>query len=293
MTFRDELFPEAISYGCKSAPRYETTIVPRKSGHETRNGDWSRSRRSFDVANKIRTQAEYDAVLDFFIAVGEGETYSFRLKDWLDYQVTVARGLLGGGEGTGGPVYQLVKRYQRGAYTKDRDITKPVAGTVIGYRNATPIVVGSGAGQIAIAASTGLITFVADLTQAITSHTPGASHVFTTASDLTGLGIGSKVYLTGVTGTGTSALNSIVHTISNKTGSGPYTWTLSTVTTGLTASGGTAAKYPQPSTDALTWAGQFHNCARFAIPEFPAILDKGNIINIQSIPLLEVRDDDE
>lgn len=199
---------------------------------------------------------------------------------------------MGTGFGAGVPVYQLCKRYVRGAYVKDREITKLVPGTVVGYRNAAPLVVGSGAGQIAIGASTGEITFVADATQAITGHTPGAAHVFTTASDLAGLGIGSKVYLTGVTGTAASVLNAVAHTIANKTGSGPFTWTLSTVTTSLTASGGTAAKYPQAG-DALTWSGQFRNVVRFAIPEFPAVLDKGNIVNIQSIPMLEVRDDDE
>lgn len=290
MAFRDELFPTQISYGCKSSPRYETTIVARKSGHETRNADWSRSRRGFDVANRVRIQAEYDEVLDFFLSVGEGQTYSFRFLDWLDYQVVLSRGLMGGGLGDGGPVYQLVKRYLRGAYTKDRDITKLVAGTIVGYRNAAAITVGSGAGQIAIGLTTGQITFVADATQSITGHTPGASHVFTTASDLAGLGIAGKVYLTGVSGSADSALNSIAHTIANKTGSGPYTWTVSTATTGLSASGGTAAKYPQAS-DELRWTGQFHNVVRFNIPEFPAVLNQGNIIDIQSIPLIEVRDE--
>lgn len=291
MTFRENpRFPEILSYGAKSTPAYQTTIIPRKSGHETRNADWSRSKRAYDVAHNIRTQAEYELVLDFFMAVAEGRAYGFRFKDWLDYRCVLSRGRMGTGVGTGDPTYQLVKRYLSGAFYKDRDIRKPVAGTVVGYRGATPLVVGSGAGQIAIATDTGLITFVADLSLAITGHTPGASHVFTTASDL-GLGIGDKVRITGVTGTASAVLNNITHNIANKTGSGPFTWTLSTVTSSLTASGGTGHKYPQAA-DVLTWSGEFDVPCRMGSDELPGVLDKGNIISITSIPIVEVRDED-
>lgn len=290
MTFRENpRFPETISYGAKSTPAYQTTIVPRKSGHETRNADWSRSKRAYDVAHNIRTQAEYELVLEFFMAVAEGRAYGFRFKDWLDYRCVLSRGRMGTGVGTGDPTHQLVKRYQSGAFFKDRDITKPVAGTVLGYRGATPLVVGSGAGQIAIATTTGLVTFVADVTLSITSHTPGSSHVFVTSTDL-GLSIGGKVRLTGVTGTAAAALNNVTHTISNKTGAGPFTWTISTVTTALTASGGSALKYPQ-SSDVLTWSGEFDVPCRMGSDELPAVLDKGNIISISTVPIVEVRDE--
>jgi len=290
MTFRESpRFPETISYGAKSSPAYQTTIVPRRSGHETRNADWVRSKRSYDVAHNIRTRAEYELVLDFFLAVAEGRAYGFRFKDWLDYQCVLSRGRMGTGLGTGDPTYQLVKRYTAGAFYKDREIKKPVAGTVVGYRGATPLVVGSGAGQIAIATATGLVTFVADVTLAITGHTPGASHVFTTATDL-GLAIGGKVRITGVSGSAAVALNDITHSITNKTGSGPFTWTVSTVTSTLSASGGSALKFPQPA-DVLTASFEFDVPCRMGSDELPAVIEKGNIISVSGIPIVEDRNE--
>ena len=72
-------------------------------------------------------------------------------------------------------------------------------------------------------------------------------------------------------------------------GAGPYTWTINAVTTGLTASGGTAYEYPQ-ATDALTWAGDFDVPARFDTDEMRyQMLESGpgrRMYQLASVPVV-------
>lgn len=281
-------FPEGIGYQSVGGPVFRTSIVETLSGREYRNAHWSQDLRRFDVQHAAKTAAEIDTLHAFFVAIGQGRANLFRFKWIKDYTTTTANGFLGTGAGTGAPTYQIRKRYTAGSTNYNKDIRKPVAGTVTGYRNAAPITVGASPGNIAIDTTTGIITFVADDSEAITGHTPGASHVFTTAADIPGLSIGEKVYLTGVTGTGAATLNAIAHTIANKTGSGPYTWTLSTATTGLTASSGTAYEYPQAS-DVLTCACEFDHPVRFDTDELVARIEGPGIYTLDTLPLVERR----
>lgn len=281
-------FPEGIGYRSIGGPAFRTGVVETLSGREYRNSRWSQSLRRYDLAHGAKTQEELDELIAFFESVAVGRGNMFRFKDWADYAATIANGRLGTGVGDGTPSLQLVKVYASGANSRARDIQKPVSGTVLCYRNASPITVGASAGNIAISTTTGLVTFVADVSVACALHTPGASHVFTTASDITGLIIGSKVYLRDVTGTAASTLNGLAHTISNKSGSGPYTWTISTVTTGLTASSGFGEKFPQAS-DALTAAFEFDVPVRFDVDEFMSSPEAPGVYRIDSLPLVERR----
>jgi len=288
-------FPEAISYGSRGGPMFNTQVIPVFSGKESRNKNWPFSLRKYDAAHAVKTQAQFDELLNFFEVVAEGKGTGFRFKDWSDFVVTVANGLLtaaGGaaGVGNGTPTYSTYKRYTSGALTKDRLLQKLVSGTVSYYRNGVLLVVGGGAGQIGFDINTGIVTFFADASVAITGHTVGASHIFTTATDPLGLVIGKKVYLSGLTvGGGTDVLNGLAHTISNKSGSGPYTWTISTTTTGRTVSGGTAYKYPQAS-DALTCAAEFDVPARLDTDHLDPVIDDGMIYSWDQIPIVELRD---
>lgn len=289
MSFLEQRLPDDISYGAQGGPMYATDVVSVASGFEHRNANWAAARLKFDLGY-TRTQAQLDALVAFFHAV-KGRAHGFRLKDHADYQASAAAGRLGAaavGDGTPGP-FQLYKRYSSGAETSDRKIVKPVAGTVSVYKNAVTQTSGS---HYTLDTTTGLVTWVALDSKAITGHTPGAAHQFTTATDLSGLAIGEMVYLSGITGTAAATLNNLAHTISNKTGAGPYTWTLSTVTTGLTASGGTAYEYPQAA-DALTWAGEFDVPARFDTDELRyQMLESGpgrRMYQLASVPVLEVR----
>jgi uncharacterized protein (TIGR02217 family) len=288
MSFLEIRLPEDIRPGMVGGPEFNTEVIEVESGHEKRNdGSGGIPRREY-IIEYVSSLAIFKTLHSFFLVV-RGRTYGFRMKDWIDFTVEATEGLLDAGVGDGTPTYQLNKRYSYSGNNLDRAITKLVAGTYTVYRDAIAVTVGAGAGEIAINANTGVVTFVADDSEAITSHTPGSSHVFTTAADITGLAIADKVYITGVTGTGATTLNSIAHTISNKSGSGPYTWTLSTNTTGLTTSGGTALAYPQAD-DVLSWAGEFDVPVRFTSDKFQARVVKLNgAYAVDGLGLKEVR----
>ena len=281
-------FPDGIGYRTVGGPGFRTTVIPTQSGREYRNKKWSQARRRYDVAHAAKLREEIEELYAFFYAVGEGRANGFRFRDVSDFDATASEGVLGAGFGSGVPTYQLKKRYTAGALVHDRDISKPVSGSVVVYRNASPVTVGAGAGQISIATATGIITFVADVSRAISGHTPGASHVFTTAAEITGLIIGSRVYLSGITGTAAATLNGASHEITGKSGAGPYTWTIAAATTGLTASSGTAEKYPQVG-DLLTWSGEFDVPVRFDVDEFPVVLEDRDVFGLETLPMIELR----
>lgn len=280
-------FPDDIAYGAVGGPGYSTDVVVVASGYEKRNQNWASARRRYEVAY-IRNQTQMDALVAFFHAAA-GKANGFRLKDHADYTVAVSAGRIGSaaiGDGTPGP-FQLVKRYTSGANTTDRAVQKPVTATL--YKGGAAQTAGV---HYTLDSATGLVTWLAVASQSITGHTVGAAHQFTTASDIPGLVIGEKVYITGVTGTGAATLNGKAHSISNKTGAGPYTWTISTVTTGLTASGGAAAEYPQAG-ESLTWAGEFDVAVRFDTDDLRAqMLQSGpanRLYQVSGLSLVEIR----
>lgn len=125
MAFRDVRFPESISYGSTGGPQFNTTILELTSGHEKRNINWSDVRALYNVAYGIKSREEMEQVQHFFMAM-LGKAYSFRFKDWMDFDV---ENLTFTGDGTN-TEFQLYKRYQTGPYFYDRAITKPVPGTV-------------------------------------------------------------------------------------------------------------------------------------------------------------------
>ena len=286
-------FPDTIAYQATGGPEFSTTVVIASSGYEQRNSNWSSVRHRYDVGYTARTQSQKDEIAAFFMAMG-GRQHGFRFKDWADFEATVTTGYLGAGAvGTGLATYQMLKHYANGAVTYQRTITKPVSGSISLTRAGSPVTLGAGAGNAAIDTTTGIVTFVADDSESITGHTPGASHQFTTAADMSMLAIGEKVYISGATVSGgTDVVNGVAHTISNKSGAGPYTWTLSTTTTGLTVSGGTAYAYPQAG-EALKWAGQFDVPTRFDTDRIDwQIANRsgtGLLFVAQSIGIVEIR----
>ena len=289
MSFYEVQFPPEISVGSSGGPKYDTEVVTFVSGYEQRNINWSVARGEYDVSHNIKSQTALDALLIFFRAM-RGKAHGFRFKDWVDYQVTTAQGVLGAGVGTGLPTYQMGKNYTlAGANTELREIKKPVAGSSALLRNGGAVTLGAGAGNAAIATATGIVTFVADSSSTVSAFTAGATTSVTLTAALPQLAIGEKLYVTGWVGTAATVMNSIAHTITNITGAGLNVYTLSTNTTGLTrTSGGTGFAYPQAG-ETLTWSGQFDVPCRFDIDHM-----KTNIIFYQAyswggIPIVEIR----
>lgn len=245
------------------------------SGEVSVNIDWDQTLREFEVGYVPMLPGAWQAI-EGLHEVTDGGAYGFLMLDPKDSSVPVGSGLLRAwnagfpvgtiGQGFGEPSYQLFRRITSvgSTRTKDRKITRPLTPVIL--RNGSPVTVGASPGNMAIDATTGQVTFVPDVTQGISSITAGATTVITFASNsgvYAASSAGQRVYLSGVSGSAASALNGRSHAISAKSASSPYTLTLNTATTGLTATGGTAARYPQVA-DALTWSGRFYVPVHFA-----------------------------
>ena len=145
--FLDIAFPGSVGRGATGGPGFSTQIVTLASGAEQRNVNWSQARGRWNISTGIRSRADMAAVIAHFHVV-KGRAYSFRLKDWNDFdaadqamvQITPT-------------VWQIVKRYNRSGYEHVRTITKPVAGSV------TVKIAGSPVTPAAIDTQTGRITF--------------------------------------------------------------------------------------------------------------------------------------
>ena len=144
--FLDIAFPGSVGRGATGGPGFSTQIVTLASGAEQRNVNWSQARGRWNISTAIRSRADMAAVIAHFHVV-KGRAYSFRFKDWNDFdaadqamvQITPT-------------VWQIVKRYNRSGYEHVRTITKPVAGSV------TVKIAGSPVTPAAIDTLTGRIT---------------------------------------------------------------------------------------------------------------------------------------
>lgn len=158
--FHEVRFPVDVAFGSTGGPQRRTEVVTLGSGREQRNSRWARSRRRFDAGYGIRTLDELAEVIAFF-EERRGRLYGFRFRDPLDFKSCPPSRTpaptdqqIGIGDGAT-RTFRLAKRYGAGFAPYDREIAKPVAGTV-------RVAVG-GAEQVAPAfaldASSGVVTF--------------------------------------------------------------------------------------------------------------------------------------
>lgn len=116
-----------VEKGALGGPRFQTTVLTGYSGIEQRNIDWSKRRGEWNISWGIQTKADFASIVAMFHAC-YGRAYSFRFKDWADFE---SGGYVSIGTGTGAlTTFQLVKPYSNGVRTYSRTITKPVSGTV-------------------------------------------------------------------------------------------------------------------------------------------------------------------
>jgi len=128
--FEEIQFPADISYGATGGPMFLTDVVATVSGHEQRNSRWSQSRAKYNVASGIKTEEQWQALISFFRA-RRGKAVGFRFKDWSDYKAE-NQPL----KSISGNDYQLVKQYSSGAVAVEREISKPVSGTIKLYEDS-------------------------------------------------------------------------------------------------------------------------------------------------------------
>lgn len=127
MPFIETRFPDDISYGATGGPGFQTDVVTVNSGHEQRNSAWQDSRGAWDVAHGVRDDAQLATLIAFF-RVMKGRANGFRFRDWQDYTVGAGQGIFRTLSAT---TFQMVRRYVTSGYNQDRDIRKPVTGTVV------------------------------------------------------------------------------------------------------------------------------------------------------------------
>ncbi len=118
-----------IVFETAGGPGFNTNVVVTHSGREKRNANWSQARGRWELGERVMHQTELDAIVKFFRAT-QGRALGFRFKDFADFSATIANGRLGTGVGDGGTTYQLKRRYTQASQNIDRDIKKPVTGTV-------------------------------------------------------------------------------------------------------------------------------------------------------------------
>lgn len=132
MSFHEIRFPEDIAYGSTGGPEYSTDVIITQGGYEQRNINWAEARARYNVAHGVKTQAQLDALIAFFRA-RKGKAHGFRFKDWTDYQIIGQ--ILGEGDGIA-TTFPLIKTYDSGSISENRNITKPVQGSVEIYVNS-------------------------------------------------------------------------------------------------------------------------------------------------------------
>lgn len=132
-------FPGCPRFGYISEPIYSVTVIERASGIERRNRNWAYplTRLTITVGPSEGGDPAVQELLRFYHAVG-GSAIGFRVKDHADYKSCEVGGtpvatdcpmvLV---EGVSPEVWQLTKRYTYGARYQDRQIFKPVSGTIL------------------------------------------------------------------------------------------------------------------------------------------------------------------
>lgn len=153
MSFHDVRLPVDVERGAKGGPGFNTTVTNLASGKEQRNINWAQQRCAYDISYGIGSKSVYRIILNFFY-VRRGKAYGFRFKDWADYQITDGQIGVGNGVTT---TYQIVRVYSDDASQYNRNIYKPVSGTLVVRLNG---VVQTLTTHYTINYSTGIITFV-------------------------------------------------------------------------------------------------------------------------------------
>ncbi len=135
MSFHEVQFPTSLSFGSVGGPERVTEIVTLANGFEERNTPWADSRRRYDAGMGMRSLADIDTLIAFFEA-RRGQLYGFRWKDWSDYrssgslvEVDFDDQVIGTGDGAT-RAFQLCKTYTSGSAFYQREIRKPVQGSV-------------------------------------------------------------------------------------------------------------------------------------------------------------------
>lgn len=286
-------FPITIGFGSTGGPGYRTSVVVLDSGHEKRNQIWEFSRGRWDVASGVKSQNTLEQLVEFFHAV-RGREHGFRYKDLYDFKSSTPGGETGAaeafddqsigiGDGTSPQTAQLKKTYTRGSLSTERQIRKPVSGTVlIGIAGVQDTGIG---GHWSVDTTTGIVTFI-DQTDDVTGATPGNPTSFNIPGH--NLETGDTAHFSTFSGDW-AALNGLRFQIT-KTDADNFTIDFdssSFAAYNVSTDGGTTHTVPQVG-ESITAGFQFDVPARFDTDQLPASLDTYRA-GQANVPIVEIR----
>lgn len=177
MAFRNERFPDKLSYAFSGGPGERTQVHDQDSGFEQRVKRWPAPRWRWVGNQELEDQKTIYETWKFYLAVGEGAANSWRFKDLQDNTSSKDDGVsapgfadqeIGIGDGSK-TQFQLIKEYEHGAETRVRVIQTPVvdeaSGGVPGDAMSVRVGLDTGggfveqAGNWTVDGTTGIITF--------------------------------------------------------------------------------------------------------------------------------------
>ncbi|NRB10793.1 MAG: TIGR02217 family protein [Rickettsiaceae bacterium] len=126
MNFHDIRLPDFITAYAITRPVFSTKIVKTKSGREIRSNDSSNLQHRIIIKNCILSAAEFQQFYSFFIA-RQGRRYSFRFRNYLNYQVFDQ--VIGEGDDKTNK-FQLMINYSDKIIPLQQKITKPILKTL-------------------------------------------------------------------------------------------------------------------------------------------------------------------
>lgn len=157
MSFVNFRLPDCVERGATGGPEFNTTIQESYSGFEKRNINWSMPRRTWNIGYGLDGSGEIQQTVLNLFHVAQGRGRGFRFKDWSDYQIgdssTPTPQSIGVADGVK-TQFQIIKKYTVSTLTFNRNITRPVSGTVDVYVNGVLQVSG-----VSVDNDTGVVTF--------------------------------------------------------------------------------------------------------------------------------------
>lgn len=119
-----------VEAGFTATPSFKTTVHTLRSGHESRNADWSAPLRRFVASYAAFSEADRAELIGCQM-VCRGQLHDFLFKDWMDSRRT---GQSLGVAPSGTTAVQLVRTYGYGAETYSRTVKRPIATSVTVYQ---------------------------------------------------------------------------------------------------------------------------------------------------------------
>lgn len=152
----DVFFPDHIISADKPRGRSlrRNDRVKTDGGQIAVNEGWTQSLREYEFATVPLLLEHWQEIEDLFEITGGGAR-GMLLRDPKDHFTTTDTGRM---TLVSGSVYQLQRRYSRGAHTSDRKITRPEPTEFVPYYNGSEIVsytLDTATGQVTLAAPVG------------------------------------------------------------------------------------------------------------------------------------------